>query len=442
MSVAHKHYFRKKAIRDPLYGFIDVSDLEIKVIDSEVFRRLLSIKQLSHAYVVYPTAMHSRFEHSLGTMHIADRMAQELELSIDDTKVVRVAALLHDVGHGPFSHLFESSIEKINPEQSDPHEKISQIIIDEDPELGRLLADEKSRILNLLKTEPDPDNPSSLLASIISSGLDADKLDYLRRDSHYIGVAYGQFDLARVLHSLSTTTNRSQVVVNSGGKDALENYRLARYLMHIQVYNHHARLAADNMFRKALDIAIHEEGVIDKNLLKFSTSSTNKSFLTFYKTLDDYSIYQKIIENEKSKSSKEILTSIQKRNLLKRACDFTPDALNKNEDVATQLMKKTQEELDDIATNIAESLHLKPHEVIFYKSSIDMKLYKRGEILIKRRNETRDLNNVSPITIKDLNVIRYYIFGPADKLTRKSIAKKAASELGLEPASISYLEPN
>ena len=442
MPVAHKHHFRKKAIRDPLYGFIDVSDLELKIIDSEVFRRLLSIKQLSHAYVVYPTAMHSRFEHSLGTMHIADRMAQELELSIDDTKDVRLTALLHDIGHGPFSHLFESSIEKINPEQSDPHEKISQIIIGEDLELGHLLGDTKSRIINLLKTELGFDNPESLPASIISSGLDADKLDYLRRDSHYVGVAYGQFDLARVLHNLSTTTNRSQVVISSGGKDALENYRLARYLMHIQVYKHHARLAADSMFRKALDIAIHEEGVIDKNLLKFSTSSKNKSFLNFYKTLDDYSIYQKIMENEKSKSSKKILSNIQKRRLLKRACDFTPDALNKNEDVATQLMKKTQEKLDGIATDIAKSLHLKPHEVIFYKSQIDMNLYKRGEILVKHRDEILDLNNASPFTIKDPDVIRYYIFGPADELTRKSIAKKAASELGLEPASISYLKQN
>ena len=440
MSDVHKHPFREKAIRDPLYGFIDVSDLELKVIDSEVFRRLLSIKQLSHAYVVYPTAVHSRFEHSLGAMHMADRMAQELRLSTDDTKDVRLAALLHDVGHGPFSHLFESSIEKINPEQSDPHEKISQIIIDEDPELGDLLGDAKSRIISLLKTESIFNGPESLLASIISSGLDADKLDYLRRDSYYIGVSYGQFDLARILHSLSTTTKHSMVVVNSGGKDALENYRLARYLMHIQVYEHHARLAADSMFRKALDIAIHEEEVMDKNLLKFNTSGKNESFLGFYKMLNDYSIYQKIIENEKSKRSKEILSNIQKRKLLKRACDFTPDALDNNEDVATQLMKMTQEKLDGITADIAESLNLKPHEVIFYKSQIDMKLYKRGDILVKHRDKISDLTRVSPLTIKNSNVIRYYIFGPADKLVRKSIAKKAASELGLEAASISYLE--
>ena len=439
MPAVHKDYFRKKAIRDPLYGFVDISDLELQVIDSEVFRRLLSIKQLSHAYVVYPTAIHSRFEHSLGTMHIADQIAQVLELSHDDRENIRLAALLHDVGHGPFSHLFESSMKRVNPGQSDPHEKISQIIIGEDPELGHILGDVKNRIINLLKTEPDFGNPESLLASMISSGLDADKLDYLRRDSHHIGVAYGQFDLARILHNLSTTKNRSRVLVDSGGKDALESYRLARYLMHVQVYEHHARLAADNMFKRALDIAIHEEDVIDKDLLKFSTLSKNKYFLNFYKTLDDYSIYQKIKQNKKSKSSKEILSNIQRRKLLKRACDFTPDVLARNEDVSMELIKMTPERLDGIATDIAASLHLKPHEVIFHKSQIKIKLYRRGEILFRHKNEILDLSNTSPFIIKDPDVIRYYVFGPPDVSLRKLIAEKMAETLNLNQADISYV---
>ena len=407
--------------------------------DSEIFRRLLSIKQLSHAYVVYPTAIHSRFEHSLGTMHIADRMAQELRVTAVDRRTVRLAALLHDVGHGPFSHLFESSMKKINPDESDPHEKISQIIVGEDPELDRILGDTKNEIVDLLKYEPTVNDPRSLLSRIISSGLDADKLDYLRRDSHHIGVAYGQFDLARILHNVSTTNRRSNVLVDSGGKDALENYRLARYLMHAQVYEHHARLAADNMFKQALDIAIHEESVIDKNMLKFNVSGKNESFLNFYKTLDDHSIYQKIIENEKSKVSKEILLNIKRRKLLKRACDFTPDALDKNEDIRIELMKMNPEKLDDMARRIADSLDLRPHEVIFHKSEIKIKLYKRGEILFKHKNEILDLSSVSPFMIKDYNVIRYYVYGPADAAIRKSIAKKTANELAVKLADISYV---
>ena len=438
MPIVSKNYFHKKAIRDPLYGFIDLSDLELQVIDTEIFRRLHLIKQLSHAYVVYPTAIHSRFEHSLGTMYMADRMAQELKVTKRDRKIVRLAALLHDVGHGPFSHLFEPSIKKINQGDDDSHEKISQIIVNEDPELSYILNDMKDDIINLLN-EASLGNSRSLLSSIISSGLDADKLDYLRRDSHHIGVAYGQFDLARILHSLSTTKHRSGVLVDSGGKDALENYRLARYLMHAQVYEHHARLAADNMFKQALDIAIYEENVIDKNQLKFDTSGTNKSFLNFYKTLNDYSIYQKIIEDKNSKSSKEILLKINRRKLLKRACDFSPDALNKNEDSRRELMKMPQEKLDDISKRIAASLSLEPHEVIFHKSQIKIKLYDRGEILFRDKNEIHDLTNTSPFMIKNQDVIRYYVYGPDDVDTRKSIAKKVARELDLKLADISYV---
>lgn len=439
MPVLHKDYFRKKSIRDPLYGFIDLSDLELRIIDSDVFRRLLLIKQLSHAYVVYPTAIHSRFEHSLGTMHMADKIAQELELSLDERKYIRLAALLHDIGHGPFSHLFEFSIGKINKDHPLPHETISQIIIHEDPELSQLLGDDRKHVIDILKTEPGIGNPKSLSASIISSGLDADKLDYLRRDSYHTGVTYGHFDLARILHNLSITKNRSQVLVDSGGKDALENYRLARYLMHVQVYEHHARLAADNMFRKAIDIAIHEEGVIDKNLLKFSSSRKNEAFLGFYKTLNDYSIYQKIIEDEKSDTSKKILLNIQKRRLLKRACDFTPHALVRNEDVGKELMKMTPEEMDAMASKIATCLKLEPHEIIFHKSHTKIKLYQRGEILYKHKDAILDLSSTSPFMIKDANVIRYYVFGPDKVDIRKDIAKKTASVLGLKYTDISYV---
>ena len=104
--------FNHKSFRDPLYGFIGLSEKEVKLIDTEVFRRLHRIKQLSHAYLVYPSALHTRFEHSLGAMHIAGRMCDGLDL---ESETVRQAALLHDIGHGPFSHLFESVLDKVNP---------------------------------------------------------------------------------------------------------------------------------------------------------------------------------------------------------------------------------------------------------------------------------------------------------------------------------------
>ena len=111
----HRDYFRHKSIRDPLYGFVDLSKIETSLLDTSVFRRLHSIKQLSHAYVVYPSAIHTRLEHSLGCLYIANRMCYELEINGEEKENVRIASLLHDVGHGPFSHLFEHVVEKINP---------------------------------------------------------------------------------------------------------------------------------------------------------------------------------------------------------------------------------------------------------------------------------------------------------------------------------------
>lgn len=426
-------------MRDPLYGFVSLSDLEIQVVDSDFFRRLLSLKQLSHAYIVYPTAIHTRFEHSLGVVHVADQMAQKLELLDEDIEIVRLAALLHDVGHGPFSHLFEHTMSKINLEQEDPHEKISQIIINEDPELNRILDGKKDSIVKILKgVSDDTDSTIKLRSSIVSGSLDADKLDYLRRDSYHIGVTYGQFDLPRILHTLTTTKHSSGVLVDITGKDALESYRLARYLMHIQVYEHHARLAADSMFDLALDIAVHEENVIEPSLLKFNTSGNNSEFLQTYKSLDDYSIYYKILESKKSRTSKEILRNIKRRKLLKRACEFTLDDLRDNADVEGKLLKMSSDEFKAMSSRIAESLKIPHHEVIFHHSAIKIKLYKRGDLLLKDGAKVLDLSSVSPIVAKDSAVAKYYVYGPEDKEIRKKIAEKTADELGMPLDKIYY----
>ena len=129
-----------------------LSELETKIIDSEVFRRLQFIKQLSHAYLVYPSAIHTRFEHSLGTAHASDIMAKELGFEKqDDIEKIRLSCLLHDIGHGPFSHLFEDVIKKINPTIDEPHEKISMIMLKEDSEIDSILGSKKMMLLNYFK---------------------------------------------------------------------------------------------------------------------------------------------------------------------------------------------------------------------------------------------------------------------------------------------------
>ena len=136
-------------IRDPLYGFVDLTNDEIRVVDTAAYQRLRRIKQLSHAYLVYPTAVHSRFEHTLGATHIAGRMCDALGIDGEDKTNVRLAVLLHDIGHGPLSHLFERVLEGANPGVPDIHEFISRAIISTDPEIDRVLGPRKEALLRI-----------------------------------------------------------------------------------------------------------------------------------------------------------------------------------------------------------------------------------------------------------------------------------------------------
>ena len=426
--------FRYKTIRDPLYGFVEISERETRVIDTEVFRRLQYIKQLSHAYVVYPSAVHTRFEHSLGTTHVAGRLCSELELDNEKTSIVRLSALLHDIGHGPFSHLFEHTLQKINPNTSDIHEVISRSIIHTDCELDTILKDDKKQIIEILEKKKSKDwftSGKSLLSDIVSGTLDADKFDYLRRDSYHIGVAYGQFDLERILHTVTSAPGkRPQLCMTEKGVDAIENYRIARYLMHAQVYEHHARLVADQMFLKALDIAIHQENVISPDILKVNENNydSNKEFLEYYKTLDDNSIYNIIMNDPKSKVSKHILSDIKKRKLLKRACQFIPNDIS-DPTIKQEILRMEQPDLDKIANEVSQSLGIPDHEIIFYLSNINIKLYKDGDILFLDKNQQpHDVKESSPISAAKF-VLRYYVFGPRDPNLRRKIVEKIAERL-------------
>ena len=304
--------FEHKSIRDPLYGFIDISKTEQEVIDSTVFRRLLNIKQLSHAYVVYPTAIHTRFEHSLGVTHLADKVCNQLKFSDEIKEIVRLGGLLHDIGHGPYSHLFESVLSNVNGVDVE-HDWISSLIIAKDPELQEILGDKAQKIIQLLEHKPvegwDPEI-SILATDVISSSLDVDKMDYLRRDSYHIGVAYGQFDLARIIHTITSTPGEEKrICIHEKGKDSIENYRLGRYLMHTQVYAHHTRLTADQMFLRALDIATNEENIlpIDKLKVNLDSSNGNDEFLEYYLSLDDKTIYDKIINSKPDGEASKLL---------------------------------------------------------------------------------------------------------------------------------------
>jgi len=175
----------EKLFRDPLYGFIGLTEKELELLSTPVFQRLRRIKQLGNTHLVYPSACHSRFEHSPGVLNIATRMAEKLKIDSDEIEIIRYAALLHDIGHGPFSHNFETILKSVNTKKIS-HEDITLKIINEDDDICRILGDTKDAVISLF----DDDNETAN-SKIISGSIDADKLDYLRRDSFHIGVAWG-----------------------------------------------------------------------------------------------------------------------------------------------------------------------------------------------------------------------------------------------------------
>jgi len=397
------------------------------LVDSKVFRRLHRIKQLSHAHLVYPSALHTRFEHSLGAMHIAGRMCDELGL---EKKVVRQAALLHDIGHGPFSHLFESILEKVNPGIDNIHEEITKMIIDGDREIDSILGSGKKEVIEILRPKSKMDFKSpTLCADVVSGSLDADKMDYLRRDSYFLGVSYGMFDLERVIYTLRPTPgNYPSLGIDIRGKDAVESYRLARHLMHTQVYEHHTRLAADRMFLQALDSAIYEEGVIAPDMLNLNCSE----FLDHYTKLDDNSICELIMRDPRAKKSKNILERIRQRKLPKRACQFS--SIDIKPETKKRLLVAEQSELNSIAEQVAEELKVQPHEIIFHESRITIKLYDEGDIPLITGKRVQDLKQISPITAKD-TVVMFYVFGPPEVGLDK-ICSKVADVLDVKPEEV------
>lgn len=419
-----------KSIRDPLYGFVDLTETETKIIDAPAFRRLQDIKQLSHAYLAYPSAIHTRFEHSLGVLHIANRISRQLEFGDEEKEIIRLAGLLHDVGHGPFSHLFESVLEAVNGKQIN-HDRISMMFVREDPDISAILGEDKAgRVVSVLSGESVSgwdESKSRLATDVVSGPLDADKMDYLRRDSYHIGVAYGLFDLPRLIGTLTKTPDRDEcrLCVDSKGKDAIESYRLGRYLMHAQVYEHHARIAGDQMFLRALEMAV-DEGIIPKMCLEVDTCLENDhgEFLDYYRKLDDHSLYDLIIRKKPESTPAQILKKIKRRDILKRIVEIFPEPEVPNQQIRKRIMKMKKADLAKMSRDIAKDIECEAHEVICHKIAIPAGLY-NADILLMQRGIPRSVDDFSPIkNVKDVDML--LIFGPRSK--KDKIEEYAANE--------------
>ena len=229
-----------KVLKDPVHSYIHINyEVVWNCLDSKEFQRLRRIRQLGGDFQVYPTAEHSRFSHSLGVYEIVRRMVTEIkslsvELSEYDKICVMLTGLLHDVGHGPFSHAFEH-VTKYS------HEDYTAKIILGETELNQVLTEVSPRLPEDIVSIIEHNHPNDILNQIISGQLDADRMDYLLRDSYFSATSYGQFDLERILRTMRVRKideNKKALVVKYTGIHSVEDYIMARYQMYWQVYYH------------------------------------------------------------------------------------------------------------------------------------------------------------------------------------------------------------
>lgn len=226
----------EKVLRDPVHGYIHV-ELQVvwDIINSAWFQRLRRIRQLGGAYMVYHCAEHSRFGHSLGVYELVRRMVYEVSdikrvLNEREKVTAMLAGLLHDIGHGPYSHAFEG-VTKTS------HEDFTCRIIEENTEITQILEECAQGLSKEVADVIRHKSSNPLLSQLISSQLDADRFDYLLRDAYFTGTKYGEYDLERILRTLRVYDGK-QLVIKESGVYAVENYIMARYHMYWQVYYH------------------------------------------------------------------------------------------------------------------------------------------------------------------------------------------------------------
>lgn len=235
-----------KVVLDPVHGYIELDDLVQDLLSTTQVQRLRRVKQLGFSNLVYPGANHTRFEHSLGAMHLASMLTRNLDSIEEEKKAeIKAAALLHDVGHGPFSHVTENVIYKYTRHR---HDDVKEIL--GKGEIRDILDNHGISPRNLVKHIKG----ETSLGQILSSEIDVDRMDYLVRDAHYTGVAFGVVDYNRLINQMSFYEDR--LVVNYGGLKAAESLLVSRFWMNTSVYYHHVTRISEAMCSRAVEYMI------------------------------------------------------------------------------------------------------------------------------------------------------------------------------------------
>ena len=404
---------KHKILNDPIYGFTSIpNELIFDILEHPYYQRLRRITQLGLTYLVYPGAYHTRFHHALGAMHLMQKAVKTLqskghEITPVEETAVLAAILLHDIGHGPFSHALEHSI--VNGVN---HEDISLMIMDR---LNEQFDGKLSLAIQIFKNQ----HPKLFLHQLISSQLDVDRLDYLKRDSFYTGVSEGVINSDRLISMFNV--RNGELVIDAKAIYSVEKFIIARRLMYWQVYLHKAVLSAEFTLVEILKRAKY---LVQNGTELFSTLAlneflkknhsledfnTNSGLLDTFCLLDDFDIMTSVKEwvHHKDKVLSLLCTKIIERKLLKIELQDQPFEL----EYILEIQKKTEAKFK---INPNESQHL------VFTDKIDNKAYnpKKDKINLLYKNETivdiADAADQLNISVLAKTVTKYFLCYPKE----------------------------
>lgn len=432
MAYSQEKLVEEKVFKDPVHRYVHVRDRVIwDLIGTKEFQRLRRIKQLGTTYLTFHGAEHSRFNHSLGVYEIIRRIIDDVfdgrpEWNSEQRLLSLCAALLHDLGHGPFSHSFEKVFDL-------DHEAFTQKIILGNTEVNRVLTKVSKDFPKMVAEVIAKTSPNKLVISLISSQIDADRMDYLQRDAYFTGVSYGHFDMERILRVMRP--KEDQVVIKQSGMHAVEDYIMSRYQMYWQVYFHPVTRSAEVILTKILHRAKHlyQKGYQFKHEpIHFYSVFAENITLYDYLKLDEAVIlyYFQMWEEEEDLILRDLCVRFMDRNLFKYV-EFDP--------------AKEYKKLSELSTLFAKA-GLDPEYYLVVDSSSDLPydFYRPGEEeerlpiqLLMKNGEVRELSRESQIVdaISGKRRTDHKLYFPADLLkddsSKKNIKKQICNLLDL-----------
>ncbi|MCS7096746.1 MAG: HD domain-containing protein [Nitrososphaerota archaeon] len=418
-------------VKDPVYGYIYITEHEKTIIDSYPVQRLRRLRQLAGAEYVYPGANHTRFEHSVGVMYLSSRVIENPSISRlvdeEEAEMVKIAALLHDVGHGPFSHVFEQlSIKKLGK----THEDFTAWIVrkselkDEISRLGYNAEEIADLAVGRMKNVD-----KAFLNQIISSSIDVDKMDFVVRDTYHTGAGYGFVDVFRIIHMLGVLGG--SLAVDMSALSALESFIIARIESFKSIYFHRVGRAAQIMLAMALEKANEELGLTD-----FKTPEE-------YLAMDDYTVWAML---KKCSKSRPIIQNLERRKMLKCAYEQTFYVRDKTvtnifsaeefrEQLRDRIAKKANVDPEDVVIDVP-TVPSVPYHPSMLTDPMEIPVFRKTQDGKKELQRLSDISGIFEVLKGFINILRVY----TDESLREKVGEAALDVLGEIPfsAKISY----